>query len=116
MKDFDPGDTCGLKLDKGEAAELLQHGTAWLAEEQDMLYARIAGPCCSSSKRWTRPAKTARSNTSCRASILRDARYPRSSSPRRRSSTTTSCGATSDTCPSADASASSTVRTTRKSS
>jgi PPK2 family polyphosphate:nucleotide phosphotransferase len=40
LKDFDPADTCGLKLDKGEAAELLQRGTAWLAEEQDMLYAQ----------------------------------------------------------------------------
>jgi PPK2 family polyphosphate:nucleotide phosphotransferase len=40
LKDFDPGDTCGLKLDKGDAAELLQRGTAWLAEEQDMLYAQ----------------------------------------------------------------------------
>ena len=40
LKDFDPGDTCGLRLDKGEAAELLQRGTAWLAEEQDMLYAQ----------------------------------------------------------------------------
>jgi PPK2 family polyphosphate:nucleotide phosphotransferase len=40
LKDFDPADTCGLKLDKGEAADLLQRGTAWLAEEQDMLYAQ----------------------------------------------------------------------------
>jgi len=40
LKDFDPGDTCGLQMDKGEAAELLQRGTAWLAEEQDMLYAQ----------------------------------------------------------------------------
>src|SRR5215813_12470239 len=40
LKDFDPADTCGLKLDKGEAAELLQRGTQWLAEEQDMLYAQ----------------------------------------------------------------------------
>ena len=39
LKDFDPGDTSGLSLDKGEAAELLQRGTEWLAEEQDMLYA-----------------------------------------------------------------------------
>lgn len=31
LKDFDPGDTCGLQLDKGEAAELLRRGTAWLA-------------------------------------------------------------------------------------
>jgi polyphosphate kinase 2 (PPK2 family) len=40
LKDFDPGDTRGLKLDKGEAAELLQRGTDWLAEEQNMLYAQ----------------------------------------------------------------------------
>src|SRR5262249_38503767 len=40
LKDFDPGDTRGLKMDKGEAAELLQQGTKWLAEEQDMLYAQ----------------------------------------------------------------------------
>src|SRR6476660_9301920 len=40
LKDFDPGDTCGLQLDKGDAADLLQRGTAWLAEEQDMLYAQ----------------------------------------------------------------------------
>ncbi len=42
LKDFDPGDTCGLKLEKGEAAELLQRGTEWLAEEQSMLYAQDA--------------------------------------------------------------------------
>jgi polyphosphate kinase 2 (PPK2 family) len=40
LKGFDPGDTCGLRLDKGEAADLLQRGTEWLAEEQDMLYAQ----------------------------------------------------------------------------
>jgi PPK2 family polyphosphate:nucleotide phosphotransferase len=40
LKEFDPGDTRGLKLDKGEAADLLQRGTEWLAEEQDMLYAQ----------------------------------------------------------------------------
>src|SRR5262249_6250403 len=40
LKHFDPGDTRGLKLDKGEAAELLQRGTQWLVEEQDMLYAQ----------------------------------------------------------------------------
>ena len=39
LKDFDPADTCGLK-DKAEAAELLEKGTEWLAEEQDMLYAQ----------------------------------------------------------------------------
>ena len=40
LKDFDPSDTCGLKLDKTEATELLQRGTEWLAEEQDKLYAQ----------------------------------------------------------------------------
>jgi PPK2 family polyphosphate:nucleotide phosphotransferase len=40
LKSFDPGDTCGLKLEKGEAAELLQSGVQWLAEEQDILYAQ----------------------------------------------------------------------------
>jgi PPK2 family polyphosphate:nucleotide phosphotransferase len=40
LKDFDPGDTCGLKMEKGEAADLLQRGTQWLAEEQDILYAQ----------------------------------------------------------------------------
>ena len=40
LKNFDPGDTRSLKMDKGEAADLLQRGTQWLAEEQDMLYAQ----------------------------------------------------------------------------
>jgi len=48
LKDFDPGDTRGLTLDKGQASELLARGTEWLAEEQDMLYAQgfsIYGQC-----------------------------------------------------------------------
>jgi len=40
LKDFDPGDTRGLKMEKEEAAKLLQRGTVWLAEEQEMLYAQ----------------------------------------------------------------------------
>src|SRR5262245_36695526 len=40
LKDYDPGDTGGLKLDKGKASMLLQQGTEWLAEEQSMLYAQ----------------------------------------------------------------------------
>ena len=40
LKDFDPGDTCGLTLDKGDAAEFLARGTMWLSEMQDMLYAQ----------------------------------------------------------------------------
>jgi polyphosphate kinase 2 (PPK2 family) len=40
LKDFDPGDTSGLKMDRGEAEKLLQRGTVWVAEEQEMLYAQ----------------------------------------------------------------------------
>jgi PPK2 family polyphosphate:nucleotide phosphotransferase len=40
LKNFDPSDTCGLRLDKGEAAELRQSSIEWLAMEQDMLYAQ----------------------------------------------------------------------------
>ncbi len=40
LNDIDPGDTRGLKMDKGDAAELLQRGSEWLATEQDMLYAQ----------------------------------------------------------------------------
>jgi PPK2 family polyphosphate:nucleotide phosphotransferase len=40
LKNYDPRDTCGLKLEKGEASELLQQGTDWLAQEQDVLYAQ----------------------------------------------------------------------------
>ena len=39
LNNYDPGYTCGL-LNKSEAAELLQQGTEWLAQEQDMLYAQ----------------------------------------------------------------------------
>jgi PPK2 family polyphosphate:nucleotide phosphotransferase len=40
LKDFDPSDTRGLKLDKSEASELLELGSDWLAKEQDILYAQ----------------------------------------------------------------------------
>ena len=40
LKNFDPADTCRLNVEKGEASELLQQGTEWLAQEQDMLYAQ----------------------------------------------------------------------------
>jgi len=40
LKNYDPGDTCGLKLRKEESSELLRKGIEWLAEEQDMLYAQ----------------------------------------------------------------------------
>jgi PPK2 family polyphosphate:nucleotide phosphotransferase len=40
LKDFDPADTRGLDLDKGDASDLLERGIKWLAEEQEMLYAQ----------------------------------------------------------------------------
>ncbi|RBP17204.1 PPK2 family polyphosphate:nucleotide phosphotransferase [Roseiarcus fermentans] len=40
LKDFDPGDTLGLDLDKQEAKELLSRGSEWLALEQEILYAQ----------------------------------------------------------------------------
>lgn len=64
LKNSDPGDTRGLKLEKNEASELLRQGTKWLAQEQDMLYARIAGRSCCCSKRWMPQGRTARSSTS----------------------------------------------------
>jgi len=41
LKDFDPGDTHGLKSEfKGEAKALLESGVAWLTDEQQRLYAQ----------------------------------------------------------------------------
>ena len=40
LQDYDPGETLGLKMEKSEAAELLEKGSEWLAMEQDILYAQ----------------------------------------------------------------------------
>ena len=41
LKEFDPGDTCSLQIDrKGRGHGPPPSRTAWLAEEQDMLYAQ----------------------------------------------------------------------------
>ena len=41
LKNFDPGDTQGIKSEaKSEAKALLQRGVEWLAEQQDVLYAQ----------------------------------------------------------------------------
>jgi PPK2 family polyphosphate:nucleotide phosphotransferase len=41
LKDIDPGDTAGIGSErKDEAKEWLARGTAWLADEQDQLYAQ----------------------------------------------------------------------------
>jgi PPK2 family polyphosphate:nucleotide phosphotransferase len=39
LADFDPDDTCGLEIDKGEAKELLETGVKRLAKLQDRLWA-----------------------------------------------------------------------------
>jgi PPK2 family polyphosphate:nucleotide phosphotransferase len=41
LRDFDPGDTAGLKSEfKAEARESLRRGVTWLAQQQEMLYAQ----------------------------------------------------------------------------
>lgn len=40
LKNFDPADTLGLKLDKQEATAMLQRSSEWLAMEQEVLYAQ----------------------------------------------------------------------------
>src|SRR5262245_1041461 len=40
LTSIDPGDTQGFKMEKGQAAEILDRGRRWLAEEQSMLYAQ----------------------------------------------------------------------------
>jgi len=40
LKNFDPRNTLGLKMDKHQAAQLLQRGSKWLAMEQEILYAQ----------------------------------------------------------------------------
>jgi polyphosphate kinase 2 (PPK2 family) len=40
LKDHDPGETCGLDFDKGDARDLLKRGTERLSELQDQLYAQ----------------------------------------------------------------------------
>ena len=77
---------------------------------------RHATPCSSCSRRWTPPARTRRSSTSCPASTRRACRSSRSSSRRARSSTTRSCGGSPRPRPSGAGSGSSTGPTTRRSS
>src|SRR5215471_12324474 len=102
LTDFDPGDTCGLRLDKGEATDLLQSGTVWLAEEQDMLYAQ---------KRWSLllvfQAMDAAGKDGTIKHVMsgvnpQGCQVSRSRSPHRRTSTTTFSGVTSSACPSGD--------------
>ena len=113
LKDFDPADTCGLK-DKAESAELLEKGTEWLAQEQDILYAQDRWSLLLVFQAMDAAGKDGTIKMSCPASILRAARCSHSSSLRQRTSTTTSCGATSSACLNAGASEFSTVLITRR--
>jgi polyphosphate kinase 2 (PPK2 family) len=116
LKQFDPGDTCGLKLDKGEAAELLQRGTQWLAEEQDMLYAQdrwslllIFQAMDAASKDGTiKHVMSGVNPQGCQVFSFKQ--------PSQRTSTMTSSGATPSLCPSEDGSGSSTGPITKRSS
>ncbi len=87
LKDYDPDWAGDPKLPKEERKEFAEHSlmqdVSALAEAQDRLYTLIPGRSCSSSRPWTPPAKTARSSTSCRASIPRAARSTASSTLRR---------------------------------
>ena len=64
LKEVDPGDTCGLTSgDKPRVTEMLASGSRRWLIYRICSTRRIAGPCCSSSRRWTRLAKTARLST-----------------------------------------------------
>src|SRR6476620_8724677 len=84
----DPADDGGLDISKKKANALLAEGVEKLADLQSRLYAQDRCRCSSSSRRWTPPARTARSSTSCRESTLRVARSLRSRRLLRWSSTT----------------------------
>ena len=99
LKDFDPNDTCGLRLDKGEAADLLQRGTEWLAEEQDMLYAQSRWSLLLVFQAMDAAGKDGTIKHVMSGVNPQGARFSRSSSPRRRISITTFSGATPSACP-----------------
>ena len=71
LKDYDPAWAGDPELPKEErkrfAEKSLTQDVSALAEAQDRLYAADLGRSWSSSRRWTPPARTARSSTSCRA-------------------------------------------------
>ena len=68
LKHHDPGDTGDQKFNKEEAHALLVGGVEALSEHQERLYAQDQWAAAArASRRWTRPARTARSSTSCRA-------------------------------------------------
>ena len=62
LADFDPDDTCGLDIDKGDAKELLETGVKRLAKLQDGSGPTIAGRSWSSCKASIPPARMASSS------------------------------------------------------
>ena len=115
LKNYDPGETCGLKLDKAKAAQLLQQGTEWLAQEQDMLYAQ---------DRWSLllvfQAMDAAGKDSTIKHVMsgvnpQGCQVFRSSSPPERTSATTSCGGIPSLCPNVGGSGYSTAPITKRS-
>ena len=65
LKDFDPRDTRGLKMDK-MLPNFFSAAPSGSPTNRTGFTPRIVGRCSLSSRPWTRPARTARSNTSCR--------------------------------------------------
>ena len=93
LKDLDPGDTCGLK--RGEAAELLSNARRGWRKSRTCSTPRTAGPAAGV-QALDAPADGTIKHVMPGVNP-QGPRCPRSSSPRRRNSTTTSCGATSNT-------------------
>jgi polyphosphate kinase 2 (PPK2 family) len=93
LKDFDPGDTRGLKMDKKEPAELLERGSEWLAMEQDVLYAQDSWAMLLVFQAMDAAGKDGTISTSFRASTLKGSMSFRSSSHPTRSCRTISYGA-----------------------
>ena len=64
LKNIDPASTDGLtSADRGAAREMLEGGYEWLGEQQEILFAQDHWAVLLVFRRWTRRAKTARSNT-----------------------------------------------------
>jgi hypothetical protein len=60
LKDYDPADTAGHQSDKPLARTLLDSGCR---SNRRNYTPRIVGGCCAASRRWTPPARMARSST-----------------------------------------------------
>ena len=99
LKDIDPGDTRGLKLDKGGAAELLKRGIKWLAEEQNMLYAQDRWALLLVFQAMDAAGKDGTIKHVMSGVNPQGCQVSRSSSPRRKTSITTFSGATSKCLP-----------------